>query len=131
MGTGCEDDPVPNMPETPEGTGWEDDPVPIRSTESLGKHWRGPGDRMGPDDSYRGEIDEKKKTENPGFSPDALATRILNTLAGCPGGMTQEDLARLVGNSKGDSPAMVEMVLVRLMKEGAIGKLNGRLVVNL
>ena len=131
MGTGCEDDPVPNTPETHEGTGWEGHPVPIRSTESLGKHWRGPGDRMGPDDSYRGEIDEKKKTENPGFSPDALATRILNTLAGCPGGMTQEDLARLVGNSKGDSPAMVEMVLVRLMKEGAIGKLNGRLVVNL
>lgn len=44
--------------------------------------------------------------------------------------MTQEDLARVVGNSKGASPAMIEAVLIRLMMEGAIGKINGRLVVN-
>ena len=63
-------------------------------------------------------------------SSSLLVNRILATLQSCPGGMTQEDLVRLVGNSKGASPAMVEMVLIRLMKEGAIGKLNGRLVVN-
>ena len=130
MGTGYEDDPVPNTPENPEGTGWEGDPVPSGPPESLGKHWRGPDGPDGPDDSYRGGIDDKKKTENPGFSPDALATRILDALEGCPGGLTQDDLARRVGNSKGASAAMIEMVLVRLMKEGAIGKLNGRLVAN-
>lgn len=63
-------------------------------------------------------------------SSSPLATRILATLQGCPAGMTQEDLARVVGNGKDSSAEMVEMVLVRLMKEGAIGKLNGRLVVN-
>ncbi|MCB1824137.1 MAG: hypothetical protein H6969_12080 [Gammaproteobacteria bacterium] len=84
------------------------------------------------DDPHDPHDPKSPSSENYGvpISSSPLATRILNTLAGCPGGMTQEDLARLVGNSKGDSPAMVEMVLVQLMKEGAIGKLNGRLVVN-
>ena len=63
-------------------------------------------------------------------SSSPLATRILATLQGCPAGMTQEDLARMVGNGKGASLAMIETVLARLMMDGRIGKTNGRLVVN-
>ncbi|MER2531776.1 MAG: hypothetical protein ABTR54_09260 [Candidatus Competibacter sp.] len=66
----------------------------------------------------------------PVSSSSPLATRVLNVLKASPSGMTQEDLARVVGNSKGASPAMIEAVLIRLMMEGAIGKINGRLVVN-
>lgn len=66
----------------------------------------------------------------PSVSVSPLATRILNVLKASPAGMTQEDLARVVGNSKGASPAMIEAVLIRLMMEGAIGKINGHLVVN-
>ena len=63
-------------------------------------------------------------------SASPLATRILATLQGCPAGMTQEDLARMVGNGKGASLAMIETVLAGLMMDGRIGKTNGRLVVN-
>ena len=58
----------------------------------------------------------------------SLATRILDALSACPGGVVPDDLMRTVGNFKGSSPAMVRLVLERLVKEGAIGKINGRWV---
>jgi hypothetical protein len=39
-----------------------------------------------------------------------------------------DDLTRTVGNVKGASPVMVRLVLERLVKEGAVGKINGRWV---
>jgi len=57
-----------------------------------------------------------------------LATRILALLRGHPAGFSGEEIARQVGNGKGASPAMVEMVLNHLAKAGDVGRINGRWV---
>ncbi len=82
---------------------------------------------VGPLNSLCGENGEQ---ENSDFPDGPLRDRILDTLRNCPGGMLQADLVRLVSNGKGASPKLIEMVLARLMKEGAIGRTNERLVAN-
>lgn len=57
-----------------------------------------------------------------------LAGRILSALAGSPPGFSTEELCRQCGNGKGASPAMIEMVLMRLVKQGDVGKVNDRWV---
>lgn len=59
-------------------------------------------------------------------SASPLANRIKTLLRGSPGGFSQEEIARQCGNGKGCSPAMIELALTRLVKEGAIGTMNGR-----
>lgn len=62
-------------------------------------------------------------------SPDSpLARRILAAFEGCPGGITHDDLARLVGNEKGASQAMIDAEVSRLLLAGKLGRVNGRLV---
>ena len=77
---------------------------------------------------------ETPRSENYGaFIPsesESLEARILGALKSSPNGLTQEELTGLVSNSKGASNAMIETVLVRLMKGGEIGKINDRLVAN-
>lgn len=57
-----------------------------------------------------------------------LATHILALLRGHPAGFSGEEITRQVGNGKGASPAMVEMVLNHLAKAGDVGRINGRWV---
>ena len=45
-----------------------------------------------------------------------------------PPGFSTEELCRQCGNGKGASPAMIEMVLMRLVKQGDVGKVNDRWV---
>lgn len=57
-----------------------------------------------------------------------MAGRILAALAGSPAGFSTEELCRQCGNGKGASPAMIDMVLIRLFKQGDVGKVNDRWV---
>lgn len=54
--------------------------------------------------------------------------RILARLHGVPAGVADEELKRAVCTGKGTSPALVDMALTRLVKEGTIAKVNGRWV---
>lgn len=72
------------------------------------------------------EGEEKTKQKN--LYSEPLATRILGTLRGHPEGFTQVELTRQVSNARGASPALIELALTRLVKEGAVGKINGRWV---
>lgn len=90
--------------------------LPSGYGESLGKQGMEPLEPLEPLDSYTG------KNEN----DNSLATRILNLLRGSPAGFTQDEIIRQVGNAKGASPAMIELTLTRLAKEGAISRLNGK-----
>ena len=56
------------------------------------------------------------------------AARILARLHGVPAGVADEELKRAVCTGKGTSPALVDMALTRLVKEGVIAKVNGRWV---
>ncbi|MCB1918451.1 MAG: bifunctional DNA primase/polymerase [Candidatus Competibacteraceae bacterium] len=67
-------------------------------------------------------------TAKPDLSFSPVATDILNLLRGSPGGFSQEEIVRQVGNGKGRSPALIELALTRLAKEGAIGRVNGKWV---
>lgn len=62
-------------------------------------------------------------------TPDSpLARRIMGTLDGHPGGIARDDLARLVGNGKGASPAMIDAEVGRLLLARRIATVNGKLV---
>ncbi len=64
----------------------------------------------------------------PPAADSALAGRILAALTGSPAGFDTEELCRQCGNGKGASPAMIEMVLMRLVKQGDVSKVNDRWV---
>lgn len=64
--------------------------------------------------------------DSPTDSP--LTRRILAALDGHPGGVTRDDLARLVSNEKGASPAMIDAEVNRLLLSRRIATVNGRLV---
>ncbi|MDG4594569.1 MAG: hypothetical protein P9F75_02570 [Candidatus Contendobacter sp.] len=73
--------------------------------------------------------DISPKSEN--FADEKTASpaaRILARLRGVPAGVADEELKRAVCTGKGTSPALVDMALTRLVKEGAIAKVNGRWV---
>ncbi len=59
---------------------------------------------------------------------ESPAARILARLHGVPAGVTDEDLKRTVCTEKGTSPALVDMALIRLVRDGEITKVNGRWV---
>ena len=68
----------------------------------------------------------------PGASGDGKTAsptaRILARLHGVPAGVTDEELKRAICNGKGLSPALVDLALIQLMKDGEISRLNGRWV---
>ena len=59
---------------------------------------------------------------------DPKARRITEQLAASPAGVTDDELKRAVCSDKGTSPAMVDLTLARLAKDGSIAKSNGRWV---
>ena len=67
-------------------------------------------------------------TPEPNVIDSPLARRILAALDGCPGGIARADLARLVGNGKGASPAMIDTEINRLLLNRRIAIVNDRLV---
>jgi hypothetical protein len=73
-------------------------------------------------------MDFAEKISVPLAADSSLAGRILAALAGSPAGFSMEELCRQYGNGKGASPAMIELVLMRLVKQGDVGKVNDRWV---
>jgi hypothetical protein len=69
-----------------------------------------------------------KKFSVPPAADSSLAGRILSVLTGSPAGFSTEELCRQCGNGKGASPAMIELVLMRLVKQGDVDKVNDRWV---
>lgn len=67
-------------------------------------------------------------TPEPNVIDSPLARRILEALDGCPGGIARDDLARLVCNGKGSSPAMIDAEINALLLKRRIATVNGRLV---
>lgn len=88
------------------------------------------------EDGGNGEDDEDGEDVSPhsenfgGEQTAPLVNRILQILMACPGGITRAELERQVGNTKGASPALIELTLTRLVKEGMVGRVNNRLVAN-
>ena len=81
---------------------------------AIAAQWRNSGDS------------DEHPTMNTQDSP--LARRILAALDGCPGGIARADLARLVGNGKGASPALIDIEVNRLLLARRIAIVNDRLV---
>ena len=79
-----------------------------------------------------GEHGEHSPSLPPGASGDGKTAsptaRILARLHGVPAGVTDEELKRAVCTEKGTSPALVDMALIRLVRDGEITKVNGRWV---
>ena len=77
----------------------------------------------------RTKTEESELTQPATNAPDSpLTRRILAALDGCPGGIARDDLARLVCNAKGASPALVDVEVNRLLLGRRIAIVNGRLV---
>ncbi|HOW76627.1 MAG TPA: VapE family protein [Candidatus Competibacteraceae bacterium] len=90
--------------------------------ESLGKQGMEPVEPVEPlDFAYRVNFSEEKNAL-------PLAQTILATLNGTP--MLREDLERAVGLAHGKAgPALIKDTIDRLLLSGAMGKINGRLIV--
>lgn len=73
---------------------------------------------------------EESELTQPATKPQdsPLTRRILAALEGHPGGVARDDLARLVSNGKGSSPAMIDAEINRLLVARRIATINGRLV---
>jgi hypothetical protein len=122
---------VPGQPSQPSQLSQPSRPVPNPSTArqqaGSGDDGAGLGCGQGWDGCHGWDVSPKpenfaaEKTASP-------AARILARLHGVPAGVADEELKYAVCTGKGTSPALVDMVLTRLVKEGAIAKVNGRWV---
>lgn len=98
------------------------------STEKLNSYDGYDGYDGKPPPTFLHRAKEEAEISSPLAADSSLAGRILAALAGSPAGFSTEELCRQCGNGKGASPAMIELVLMRLVKQGDVSKVNGRWV---